>query len=353
MIKEAIIRVVDGKDLEGPDMKRVFTEIMSGEAEPAQISAFITALRMKGESVEEITAAARVMREFAATIDLCSGVDIDAEDIDIDRETILDTCGTGGSGTNTFNISTTVAFVVAGSGVMVAKHGNRSVSSKCGSADLLKGLGINIEAPVDVVERCLNEVGIGFLYAPLLHKAMKYAIGPRREVGIRTVFNILGPLTNPAGAQAQVLGVYDESLTSVLAQVLGNLGSREAWVVHGADGLDEITTTTETKVSRWKDGKVEELTIKPEDFGLTRAKKDDLIGGDPEDNVKIARSILAGEKGPKRDIAVLNAAVAIVCGQQAKDIVEGIKIAQESLDSGKAQEKLDRMIAVTTAEEKV
>ncbi len=340
MIKEAINKLVIRQDLSREETETVMTEIMQGEATAAQIAAFITALRIKGETVEEITGGAAVMRKVVTRIKT-------------KHPFLVDTCGTGGDRSHTFNISTVAAFIAAGAGVAVAKHGNRSVSSKCGSADLLKGLGINIEAPVDVVERCLNEVGIGFLYAPLLHKAMKYAIGPRREVGIRTVFNILGPLTNPAGAQAQVLGVYDESLTSVLAQVLGNLGSREAWVVHGADGLDEITTTTETKVSRWKDGKVEELTIKPEDFGLTRAKKDDLIGGDPEDNVKIARSILAGEKGPKRDIAVLNAAVAIVCGQQAKDIVEGIKIAQESLDSGKAQEKLDRMIAVTTAEEKV
>jgi len=334
MIKIAIDKIVRGEDLTELETERVMTEIMEGETQPSQIAAFITALRMKGETVPEITGAAVVMRRKAVPVHT-------------KQKDLVDTCGTGGDGSQTFNISTISALVAAGAGVAVAKHGNRSVSSRCGSADLFQELGVNIEAPVETVEKCLDEIGIGFLYAPLMHKAMKYAIGPRREIGIRTIFNILGPLTNPAGAGAQVLGVYEPELTGILAQVLGNLGCREAWVVHGNDGLDEITTTGPTKVGRWYNNQLEQFEIKPEELGIKRAKDKDLKGGDTEQNVSIAHRVLAGDKGPQRDIVVLNAAAAIVCGQKAKDISEGIKQAEVAIDSGKAMEKLDKLIKLT------
>ncbi len=259
MIKEAISKVVDGENLTEEEAIATMNEIMSGEATPAQIASFITALRLKGETIEEITGCARVMREKATRIST-------------NHPLVVDTCGTGGDGAHTFNISTTAAFVVAGAGVPVAKHGNRSVSSSCGSADVLKALGVNIEVEPDVVSNCINEIGIGFLFAPLLHGAMKYAIGPRREIGIRTIFNILGPLTNPASAQAQVLGVYDGSLTEPLAQVLNNLGSTRVFVVHGEDGLDEITTTTNTRISELADGVVRTYTLSPTEFGFLTQK---------------------------------------------------------------------------------
>ncbi|MBI5181665.1 MAG: anthranilate phosphoribosyltransferase, partial [Nitrospirae bacterium] len=247
----------------------------------------------------------------------------------------------------TFNISTTAAFVVAGAGLMVAKHGNRSVSSACGSADVLQALGVNIELkPVDV-ERCLNEIGIGFLFAPLFHEAMKYAVGPRKEIGIRTIFNILGPLTNPAGAKAQVLGVYSHGLTETMAKVLMRLGAAHCFVVHGSDGLDEITITTTTKVSEGKNGKVRTYTVKPSDFGLKKAKKVDLLGGDSSENARITTAILSGEKGPKRDIVLLNAAAAIVAGGKAKTLKDGVKLAADSIDSGAASAKLDALKAFT------
>lgn len=334
MIKEAIDKIVNEKDLTELEAETVMTEIMNGQALPTQISSFITALRMKGEKVPEITGCATVMRRMVTRVNTR-------------HKFLIDTCGTGGDKTHTFNISTISAFVAAGAGVIIAKHGNRSVSSRCGSADLLEELGVNIEAPVRLVERCLDEIGVGFMFAPLLHSAMKYAIGPRREIGIRTIFNILGPLTNPAGAQAQVLGVYEQGLTKTMAEVLGNLGCIEAWVVHGADGLDEVTTTGPTHVSRWVDGRLEEFEINPKDYGILIVKKDDLLGGDKSINARIARSVLAGEKGPARDIVVLNAAVAIVCGKKAKDISEGIKLAEESVDSGSALGKLEKMVEIT------
>lgn len=339
MIKEAIDKVVSGSDLSSSEAEEVMTEIMEGRALPTQIAAFITAMRMKGETVPEITGFARVMRRVVTKINTR-------------HPFLVDTCGTGGDKAHTFNISTVSAFVAAGSGVVIAKHGNRSVSSKCGSADLLEELGVVIEAKAGVVERCLDELGIGFLFAPILHGAMKYAIGPRREIGIRTIFNILGPLTNPAGAQAQVLGVYAPELTAVMAEVLGNLGCHEAWVVHGSDGLDEITTTGKTFVSRWVNGKVESFHINPEDYSIPKARKEDLLGGDKAVNANIAREVLSGKKGPQRDIVVMNAAVAIVCGQKAKDIKEGIAKAYESIDSGRAMEKLEKLVKMTQ-EEKV
>ena len=272
MIRETLYKVVNRQDLTEEEMVATMTEIMEGKATQAQIGAFITALRMKGETVEEITGAARVMREKALKIGSGNGlVSLDRDDINIDQETIVDTCGTGGDGTNTFNISTTTAFVVAGAGLKVAKHGNRSVSSCCGSADVLEELGINLNITPSDVEKCLDEIGIGFLFAPLLHGAMKYAIGPRKEIGLRTIFNILGPLTNPAGADCQVLGVYRGEFTDVMAGVLKNLGTKAAFVVHGLDGLDEITITGKSKVSELKNGKIKTFYVEPRDFGLKRA----------------------------------------------------------------------------------
>lgn len=334
MIREAIDKVVNRKDLSESEAEQVMTEIMEGNALPTQIASFITALRMKGETVSEITGCASVMRRMVTRVNT-------------KHRFLVDTCGTGGDKAHTFNISTISAFVAAGAGVVIAKHGNRSVSSRCGSADLLEELGVNIEAPVRIVERCLDELGIGFLFAPLLHTAMKYAIGPRRDIGIRTIFNILGPLTNPAGAQAQVLGVYDPRLTTTMAHVLGNLGCTEAWVVHGSDGLDEVTTTGPTKVSRWVEGRLEEFQINPKDYGIPMAKGEELLGGERIQNARIARDVLEGKRGPARDIVVLNAGVAIVCGRKAEDLKEGIKLAEESIDSGKALEKLEKMVKIT------
>ncbi len=335
MIKEAIAKIVERKDLTEDEMVSVMREIMEGEATPAQIAAFISSLRMKGETVDEITGAARVMREKALKVKTKASV-------------VVDTCGTGGDESFTFNISTAAAFVAAGAGLTVAKHGNRSVSSKSGSADVLKSLGVNIEAEVERVEECLDNIGIGFLFAPLMHGAMKYAAPVRREIGIRTIFNILGPLTNPAGAQYQVLGVYRSELTEVLANVLKNLGSARAFVVSGNDGLDEMTLTTETKVSELKDGKVNTYSIKPEEFGMTRCKLFELQGGEPDDNARIIREILKGDKGAKRDVVVLNAAAAIAASGKTKEMKEGIKLAEEAIDSGKAMEKLEKLIEITS-----
>ena len=348
MLKQAIQTVVNGANLSEQEMEAAMEVIMSGEATPAQIGAFITALRLKGETIEEITGAARVMRRKATRIQADeASVSIDRDEINLDMETVVDTCGTGGDGTNTFNVSTTTAFVVAGCGLRVAKHGNRSVSSLCGSADVIERLGVKLDVPPKVVEKCLKEVGIGFLYAPALHGAMKYAIGPRREIGIRSIFNILGPLTNPAGANVQVLGVYKKELTPVLAEVLGNLGSRNAFVVYGEGSLDEISIIGETQVSELKDGQVSTYSIKPEDFGLPRADLNDIRGGDAKENAGIVLSVLQGDKGARRDMVLLNAAAALVGAGLAKDFSEGITQAAESIDSGRALEKLEAMKKIT------
>ncbi len=349
MIKEAINKIVDRIDLEEDEMVQVMEEIMSGEATPAQIGAFITALRMKGETVDEITGAVRVMRKKATKIPVEGvDVDLDRDDINIDRETIIDTCGTGGDGTMTFNVSTATAFVVAGGGVRVAKHGNRSVSSLCGSADVLQELCVNVEANPDVVAKCIKKAGIGFLFAPMLHGAMKYAIGPRREIGIRTIFNILGPLTNPASAKYQLLGVYKESLCEPLAQVLLRLGTKRAMVVHGMDGIDEITVTKDTKVAEVKDGTVKVYEINPVHFGLKTYDFKDLKGGSAADNARIIREILSGrERGAKRAIVVLNAAAAFYVAGKAKNIKEGVTLAEEVIDAGKALEKLEMLVVLS------
>ncbi|MFA6320885.1 MAG: anthranilate phosphoribosyltransferase [Candidatus Omnitrophota bacterium] len=348
MIKEAIDKVVRRIDLSESEMREVFGEIMSGGATPAQIGAFVTALRMKGETVDEITGAAKVMREKSIHISGAKGsVGIDRDDINIDQETIVDTCGTGGSGTNTFNISTTVAFVVAGCGLKVAKHGNRAATSACGSADVLEALGVKVDVGPDVVQRCMREIGIGFLYAPLFHNAMKFAIEPRREIGIRTIFNILGPLSNPANATSQVLGVYDAKLTEIMANVLKRLGTRRAFVVCGMDTLDEITITGKTRVSELKAGKISTYYIAPEKFGLKKARLEDIGGGSAEENARIIISILKGEKGPRRDVVLMNASAALVSGHQAKDFKSGVKMAAASIDAGLAMDKLLRLIEIT------
>jgi anthranilate phosphoribosyltransferase len=330
MLVDAIRKVVEGRNLAEEEASSAMEEIMRGEATPAQIASFITALRMKGETVEEITGCAQVMRQHATFISAPS-------------PNTVDTCGTGGDGGNTFNISTTAAFVVAGAGVPVAKHGNRSVSSRCGSADLLKALGVEIEVEKERVEECLREVGIGFLFAPLLHRAMKHALGPRREIGIRTIFNILGPLSNPAQVKAQVLGVFDPNLTEKLAQVLGKMGARHALVVHGMDGLDEITTTAPTRISEWKDGQADTFLLAPEQVGISRANARELAGGEPEENAQITLRILRGEGGPRREVVLLNAAAGLMVGRKARDFQEGIQMAAASIDSQAALGKLEAL----------
>ncbi len=347
MIKQAIAKVVERQDLSEGEMIEVMSQIMGGEATPAQIGAFITALRMKGETVAEITGAAKVMRERATPIRVGGVVDIDREEINVDRETIIDTCGTGGSGTKTFNVSTTVALAVAACGGKVAKHGNRSISSTCGSADVLEKLGVNLDVTPERVARCIDEVGVGFLFAPALHSAMKHAIGPRREVGIRTIFNVLGPLTNPAGANRQVLGVFSAELVEPLARVLAELGCQRGFVVHGEDGMDEITLTGSTKVAVISGGMVELETIEPEQFGLKRCRLEELQGGDAELNAAIVRSILAGEKGPKRDIVVLNGAYALVAAGLAGSIPDGMDQLAAVLDGGLALAKLESLVRMT------
>ena len=332
MIRETIQKVVDGQDLTERETVDTMNEIMSGEATPAQVASFITALRIKGETIEEITGAARVMREKSTKIHT-------------KHPFAVDTCGTGGDGSHSFNISTTAAFVVAGTEIPVAKHGNRAASSQSGSADVLKALGVNIEIEPEQVGACIDDVGIGFLFAVALHGAMRYAIGPRQEIGIRTIFNALGPLTNPAGAQAQVLGVYAPTLTESLANVLKNLGSQRAFVVHGGDGLDEITTTTTTQVSELVDGKVNTYTLNPTELGIPTAQSSDLKGGTPEENAEMTLNVLRGEKSAKRDIVLLNAAAAIVAGGKATDIAAGLTAAAESIDSGRALEKLEGLKA--------
>ena len=347
MIKEAIGKIVLQQDLAESEMIEVMNQIMGGEATPAQVGSFVTALRMKGETIEEITGAARVMRDHATPIRVGKALGIDREEINLDQETILDTCGTGGSGTKSFNISTTVAFVVSACGVKVAKHGNRSISSACGSADVLEALGVNLNVTPQQVESCINEIGIGFLFAPALHGAMKHAIGPRREIGIRTIFNILGPLTNPAGADRQVLGVYDERLVEVLAKVLVKLGCRRGFVVHGLDGMDEVTLTGPTRVGEICDGSVTLSTIEPEDFGLRRCSLADLQGGDAAANATIVKDVLAGNPGPKREVVLLNAAYALVAAGLVKDVEAGLVRARGVIDDGLATAKLEGLVALT------
>lgn len=333
MIKEVIRLLTQNINLTEDLMVEAMNDIMNGEATNAQTASFLTALRMKGETIDEITGAARVMREKSTKIQA--------------PEHTVDTCGTGGDMACTFNISTTAAIIVSACGVPVAKHGNRSVSSSCGSADILEKLGVKIGLSPAKVEACLKETGFGFMFAPLFHPAMKHAIGPRKEMGIRTIFNILGPLTNPAGAGRQVLGVFSDALTETMAQVLGKLGSVHSFVVHSEDGLDEISNTSRTKISELRDGKVNTYIMAPEDFGLQKAQQVDLKGMNPADNAQITVNILKGERGPKRDIAVLNAAAALIAGNEAGDFRGGMEKAADSIDSGRALKKLEEIKEVS------
>jgi anthranilate phosphoribosyltransferase len=335
MIREAIAALVDGRSLTEAEAAAVMEEIMSGEATPAQFGAFVTALRLKGETVDEIAGMARVMREKARRVHV-EGV-------------LLDTCGTGGDARGTFNVSTAAAFVAAGAGARVAKHGNRAMTSRCGSADVLEALGARIDLSPEQVKACLEETGVGFMFAPSFHPAMKFAAGPRREIGVRTVFNILGPLTNPAGATCQVLGVAEASLAETMAQVLARLGSRRALVVHGRDGLDEMSISGPTLVCELVGGCVRRYEVTPQEVGLTLYEAASVAGGTPEENAVALREVLAGRPGPQRDIVLLNAAAGLVALERAAALAEGVAQAAEAIDSGAARERLDRFVAVTNS----
>lgn len=334
-MKEIIAKIVKGNNLTKEEAISTMNQVMEGKATDAQIGAFLTALRIKKETIDELTGFAFVMREKSIKIKVDAGADV------------IDTCGTGGDLKGTFNISTAAAFVVAGTGIKVAKHGNVAVSSHSGSADVLKLLGVNIEASVLTVERCIREANIGFLFAPKFHDSMKYVSKPRREIGIRTVFNILGPLTNPARAACQVIGVYDASLTTPLAEVLKNLGSKHAFVVHGMDGLDEVTTTAKTFVSELVEGNIKSYYVSPEDFGVEKAPLEDLIVKSPEESALTIKEILEGTCGPKRDIVLVNAAAAIVAGGRAKDFKSAVKLAAQSIDSHQAKNAMERLVKIS------
>jgi len=343
MIKEAINKVVNMVDLETDEMALVMEDIMEGNTTPAQIAAFITALRIKGETVDEIVGAVKVMRKKAARITLNDVKDRD--NAGMRNGVIIDIVGTGGDGTMTFNISTATAFVVAAGGVKVAKHGNRSVSSRCGSADVLEKLGVDINASPEDAAKYLDEVGMAFLFAPMFHGAARYAANPRKEIGIRTIFNMLGPLTNPASARHLLLGVYKGELCEMFANVLVRVGTKRAMVVHGLDGMDEISVTTDTKVADIKDGKISNYLINPGNFGLKEYSIEDLKGGDAEENALILRYILSGgENGAKRAIVLMNAGAAFYIAGICKDIKEGKEYAEDVIDSGKAIEKLEELI---------
>lgn len=329
---KSIARLVEGLDLAEKEAEEAMATIMEGQATPAQIGAFLAALRLKGETVAEVTGFARAMRARATRLETRHSV-------------FIDTCGTGGDGAGTFNISTAAALVVAACGLPVAKHGNRSVSSHCGSADVLEALGVAVDLTPERAARCLDEVGLAFLFAPTYHRAMRHAAGPRREIGIRTVFNLLGPLCNPAAAPVQVVGVYDGQLVETVARVLGRLGSRRAFVVHGSDGLDEVTVTGPTLVAELADGAVRTYTFDPKEVGIPYARLADLQGGDAATNAAIIRAVLEGEAGPRRDIVLLNAAFALVAGGLAADVAEGLALAAAAIDTGKARAKLAELVA--------
>jgi len=334
MFRENLNKIVQKQNLSEEEMSQMITEIFSGEVTDAQIGAFMGSLATKGETFEELAGAAKAMRRKAKRIQTSAS-------------TVLDTCGTGGDSAKTFNISTTTAFVAAGCGVTVAKHGNRSVSSQCGSADLLEKLGVKIDIDPELVEEAVGEIGIGFLFAPLYHGAMKYAAKARKEVGLRSIFNMLGPLTNPAGANCQLLGVYAPDLTEMFANALQILGAKRVFVVHGHDGLDEISVCAPTRISELKDGLIRTYDIQPEQFFGKQAEPKTLVGGSPEENAEITKRILSGEKGPRRDVVLLNASAALVAAGKAGDFKEGIQIAEVSIDQGKAMKKLDALIRFT------
>ena len=333
MIKEAIAQLVTGHSLSMTETAQVMAEIMEGQVTPAQFGAFVTALRLKGETVEEIAGMVQTMRDKAVHVHI--------------DEPVVDTCGTGGDNSATFNISTTAAFVVAGAGVKVAKHGNRAMSSKCGSADVLEALGVKIDLTAEQVQRCLKEVGIGFMFAPSFHPAMKYATAPRREIGIRTVFNILGPLTNPARALAQVLGVADGALVEKMAKVLQFLGCKHALVVHSEDGLDELTVTGKTFICELRDNRLQNYSIIPEEVGLPRGKLDDLKGGTAAENAALLRDILSGKDGHAMDAVLLNAAAALLAAERVETLADGVRFARGSIGTGRALDKLNSLIELT------
>jgi anthranilate phosphoribosyltransferase len=336
MLKPFIQTVINRQHLSAAQAEEAMTIIMTGQATQAQIGAYLVGLRMKGETVEEIVGSARAMREQSSKVPYSNG-----------KDDLLDTAGTGGDGAHTFNISTGAAFIIAGAGKKVAKHGNRAASSKCGSADVLGVLGVNIDLTPEQVAACIDEVGIGFIFAPRFHPAMKHAVGPRREIGQRTVFNVLGPLTNPAGATHQLIGVYDANLTQPMAEVLGELGGHAAYVVHGDGGLDELTTSGVNRVSHLKDGKVDTFELNAADFGLRPAGRDDLRGGDPDENARMLRALLSGEDdSPRRDVLVLNSAAALAT--ESGDFESALKLAETSLSSGAALGKLDELVAFST-----
>ena len=333
MIQETIQMLVDGESLNAEQAASAMEQIMMGEATPAQVGSFLTALRVKGETVDEISGMARVMREKSLHV--------------LFEAAVVDTCGTGGDGSGSFNISTTAAFVVAGAGVAVAKHGNRAMSGSTGSADVLEALGVKIDLSPESVARCLNEAGFGFMFAQGYHPSMRFAAGPRREIGIRTVFNILGPLTNPAGADRQVIGVADPSMADRMARVLGQLGSRKALVVHGSDGMDEITITGPSTVWQLENGEVTEFEVTPGDLGVAVSPADSIRATSSEHSARIARSVLAGESGPARDVVLLNAAAALVAADRSDSLASGVELAARSIDGGDAQARLDAVIELS------
>ena len=348
MIHEALEKIVAGQDLSRVEAEAAMEEILCGRATDAQIAGLLTALRMKGETVDELVGFATAMRRHATPVF--------AGNPPVAIEALVDTCGTGGDGLGTFNVSTVAAFVIAGAGVHVAKHGNRSISSRCGSADVLEHLGVRIDLPPERVARAIEEVGIGFLFAPAVHSATRHAMAARRELRMRTAFNLLGPLTNPAGASAQVVGVFDANMTELMARALGELGVRRAFVVHGVDGLDEISIGGATYVAELRDGMVRSYTVTPEDFGLRRAPLESIRGGDAAQNAKIVhkvlgRSLVYREHGPHREIVLANAAAALVAAGRAGDFLDGVRLATRSIDSGAAREKLEALIAFSQSEQ--
>jgi anthranilate phosphoribosyltransferase len=348
MISQAITRIANGNHLGEEEMTDVMQMILSGAATAAQIGAFITALRIKGETVEEIAGAAKAMRAKTQKISLDEPlINIDRDEINVEEETILDTHANGINGTHTFNISTATALVVAGAGVNVAKYGNWALSKQCGSADVLISLGVNLDINLADVERCIQDIGIGFLYAPLFHGAMKAVVGPRQEVGLRSIFNLVGPLTNPAGATAQVLGVYDAGLIGKMAEVLQKLGARRAFVVCGEETFDEMSICGATRIAELHQGEIKAFEMTPEALGFRRAAPESIRGGDARTNAEIIRKVLDGEKGPRRDVVLLNAAAAFVSAGLDAGFAEGIKRAEASIDSGRAGGKLEALIDFT------
>jgi anthranilate phosphoribosyltransferase len=346
MITDVLHRIANhGESLSRDEARGVMSEVLTGQCTDAQIAALLVALHMKGETVEEIVGFAEAIRAAAAPLNVVGNSTIDVSGTE--RDALVDTCGTGGDASGTFNISTATAFVAAGAGVRVAKHGNRSVTSKCGSADVMEALGVNITLPPARVAECLKEVGIAFLFAPSMHSAMKYVQPARRELRLRTVFNLLGPLTNPAQASAQVVGVYSDDLVEKLAEALSMLGLRRALVVHGSDGLDEITISGPSRIAEVRDGQVRTYEVTPEEFGISRAPIDAISGGDAAGNAAIIREVLTGKKSARRDVVLLNAAAALVASGRADHLGDAIRLGAQSIDSGAATNKLEALIRFT------